>query len=151
METILKTITIYLLSAVKFIFGPTLGASYGYNLFLTALLTTLGMMTTVYLLSYFERHIHGLVVYFFERKQPKKRFTRKNRQFVRLWRAYGLKGVAFLTPVLLSPIGGTLLATAAGGKKKEILRWMWISAIFWSVTLSAGVKYGFKLITLITG
>lgn len=142
MEEILKTLTVYLLSAIKFIFGPTLGISYGFSVVATALLTTLGMMTTVYSLSYFEKQIHGAVAFFFETKKPRKVFTRRNRRFVKIWRTYGLKGVAFLTPVILTPIGGTLLANAVGGRKNEIIRWMWISAAFWSITITALLKFG---------
>lgn len=149
METLIKILTIFLLSAIKFILGPTLGISYGFGILTTALLTTLGMMTTVYSLSYFEKQIHGAVAFFFERKRPRKLFTPKNRRFVKIWRRYGLRGVAFLTPLILTPIGGTILANAVGGKKSLIIKWMWVSAIFWSFIITSSLKFGRSLLEIL--
>ena len=126
-EEILKYLSVYALSGFKFIFGPTLGASYGFSLVVSALLTACGMMTTVYIFTYFGEHLRGLLNRF--KKKDRKVFTKRNRQFVRIWGKYGVKGIALVTPLLLMPIGGAILVNALGGKRREIILWMWISAL----------------------
>ena len=101
-------------------------------------------MTTVYAFTYFGESLRGFVNRF--RKKDRKRFTKKNRRFVKIWRAYGVKGVALLSPIIFMPIGGAILVNVLGGKKSEIIKWMWISAVFWGFVISAFVKYGYELI-----
>lgn len=148
MSVFLKYLTVYLLSAVKFILGPTLGLSFNLNLIAICVLTTAGMMTTVYVLAYFGEQIRELTVRVFGSKTKKKKvFTEKSRRFVRIWKKHGVKGIAFLTPLLLSPPVGTLLATALGGKKEEIIKWMWVWASVSSVVLTLILKYAAWLIS----
>ena len=41
LEEIIKYLSVYSLSALKFVFGPTLGIAYGFNVFITGTLTLL--------------------------------------------------------------------------------------------------------------
>jgi len=141
MPLILKYLIVYALSGLKIILGPTLGLAYGFSILETTIISWLGMMTTVYLLSYFGTEIRTLSVRIFGSKKPKKVFSPKKRRFVRVWKTYGVMGIAFLTPILLSPPGGTILANAFGGKRSDIFKWMWISGGFWSLILTLMVKY----------
>ena len=75
------------------------------------------------------------------RRKKRKIFTRKNRRFVKVWRKYGVPGIAFFTPILLSPPGGSILANAFGGKRKEIIKWMWIFGAAWSLIITLLGKY----------
>lgn len=137
-ETILsgigKYLTVYLISMLKFVGGPTLGAAVGLTFIETVILTILGMMTTVLVISLFGHSFREWLNRIFRR--DKRLFTKKNRRFVIFWRKYGLFGVSFLTPVIFSPVIGTLLVHAFGGSKKKIFGYMLISAIFWSFALS---------------
>jgi hypothetical protein len=47
-----------------------------------------------------------------------------------------MPGVAFLTPLIFTPIGGTILLTSFGSPRKHILISMLISAVFWAVCFS---------------
>ena len=76
----------------------------------------------------------------------RKKFTKNKRRFVRVWKKFGVKGIAVLTPLLLMPLGGAILVNVLGGKKKEIILWMWVSSLFWGFVLSAVVKYGWESI-----
>ena len=75
--------------------------------------------------------INFLIPYFLNLKKRKK-FTPRTRKFIKIWKYSGIKGVAFITPILLSPIIGAVLLNAVGAKKKEIIKWMFVSAIVWS-------------------
>ncbi len=143
MGTALKYFTVYFLSGLKFIFGPAFGVANDVPLLAIIPLTALGMMTTIYLFTFFGRDIRNFVLRF--RKNPKV-FTKKNRRFVKIWRRYGIEGVCILTPLLLSPPVGGLLANILGTNKRKLLKWMWISAIGSSIILSLIVKYAYWLI-----
>ena len=116
-----------------------LGATYGFNIFVTATLTILGMMTSVYIVTFFGRWIR-IVALKIKGNRKTKVFTKKNRRNVRIWQQYGIPGIAILTPVLLMPIGGAILANAFGGSRAEIFKWMWISCIGWTYLLTWLVK-----------
>ncbi len=140
LEEILIYLMIYGSSGFKFVFGPIIGASYGYSVFFTGTLTILGMMTTVYVFTYFGTYIRHFTQRVF-RSKDKKVFTKKNRKYVELWLKYGVAGMSFLTPVLLSPLGGAILVNAFGGKKKDIIKYMWMSSIFWGYPMTWAVKF----------
>lgn len=139
-EEILKAITIvYLPSMVKFIFGPIGGYAAGLTMVTTILCTVAGMMTTVMIFSFFGDFIRDRV---FNRFFPKrKRFSERNRKFVVMWRKYGLAGVAFFTPLFLTPIVGTVLAISFGTPKDKLIIYMFVSAAAWAVIYSVAIYF----------
>ena len=66
----------------------------------------------------------------------KKLFTPRNRRIVKIWSKYGLAGIAFLTPVIFSIPIGTVVATRLVHNKKKIFLYMFISIVFWSMTMN---------------
>jgi hypothetical protein len=66
-----------------------------------------------------------------------KKFTRKNKLIVRVKRRFGLIGIAFLTPLLLSIPIGCFLSVRYFKVKHKILIHMYVSVIFWSVSISS--------------
>ena len=143
MSTALKYFTVFFLSGFKFIFGPTFGVANDMPLTAIILLTAGGMMATVYLFTFFGSELRNFAKKF--KKNPKV-FTKRNRRFVKIWRKFGLEGVCLLTPLLLSPPIGALLANLLGTNKRKLIKWMWISALGWGTVLSLVVKYAFWLI-----
>jgi len=138
-EEILKAIPVCLSSMIKFIFGPIGGYAAGLNLVTTVVATVMGMMTVVLGFTYFGNWLKRTL---FERFfKDRKRFTVGNRRFVNIWRRYGMTGVAALTPIILTPIGGTLLALSSGSPKEKIILYMFVSAVVWSVVLSSVVYF----------
>ena len=53
-----------------------------------------------------------------------------------LWKRFGVVGVTFLTPVFFTPIIGTILVVAMGSPRTKVMGYMFLSAVFWSITLS---------------
>ena len=117
---------------IKFVLPMTLGKAAGLPMPVTMLLTVISMMITVSIITYGGQPVRDWLVRRFARNR--KLFTKRNRRFVKVWRRWGVSGVAFLTPVLLSPPIGTMLVVAAGAKRNQILIYMLVSAVFWSVT-----------------
>jgi hypothetical protein len=133
-EEIAKAVPIFFSSMFKFILGPVGGYLAKLNMLTTILVTVGGMMTVVLAFAFFGDLIKKKIISrFFPRK---KRFTEKNRKFVIIWRKYGLLGVAALTPVLFTPIGGTLLAIGFGSPRDKLIIYMFVSASLWSVVLT---------------
>ncbi len=144
MELILQYLTIYLLSAVKFIFGPALGVTYGLSIPETVILNTLGMVTPAYLLRIFGDRIRDIFRRWFIRKDQRI-FTRRNRIFVRVWRRWGLPGVAFLVPIILMPIPGAIIANAFSTDTRPYIRWLWFFSAVDSLIMSYFLRFGVDL------
>ncbi len=139
MEEALVYITIYLLCMVKIVFGPTMGYAAGFHPLVTTLLTIAGMMTTVSIFSFFGEQLrHTAFIRFFKFKRT---FSPQSRRFVKIWNKYGLLGISFLTPIILSPPGGAILAVAFGSSRKLMFIYMLIFSVFWSLILTYGFYY----------
>jgi len=137
LENPAKYLSVYASSMVKFIFGPLQGLVYGLKWYETFGLTVLGMMTSVFLFSFLGTWLKkNLINRIYTNK---KTFTKRSRNIVTTWNKYGLHGVAFLTPILFTPIGGTIIATSFGESKRRIITFMFVSAIFWGFLLSYGI------------
>lgn len=66
----------------------------------------------------------------------KKVFSKRNRRAIKIWNSYGLMGIAFLTPVILSIPIGTIIANNMVHNKKKIFLYMFVSIVFWSLMLN---------------
>jgi membrane protein DedA with SNARE-associated domain len=143
-ELILKILTVYFSSMLKFIFGPLGGKAAGLNIFLTMTLTVAGMMTVVAALANFGNFFRRRILSRFRRKKTSDQQVKpKKSNFVK---KYGLAGIAFLTPLILTPIGGTLLAISVVNSKPKVIAFMLASAAFWSVIMTLAVYLGVDLI-----
>ena len=66
------------------------------------------------------------------RKKPKNIFTKRNRRLVTIKNKYGLPGIVFLTPVLLSIPVGSFLIEKYYGKNKINFLFLALSNVVWS-------------------
>jgi hypothetical protein len=62
---------------------------------------------------------------------PKNTFTR------RIWNAFGLPGLAFLTPPVLSPPLGVALALGFGAQRSQVVVYMGVSMLMWAGVFAA--------------
>jgi hypothetical protein len=67
---------------------------------------------------------------------PKKIFTRRSRRMVKIWRRYGLLGLAALTPVLFSIPIGTFFMVRLEKNKNKIVLYMFVSITCWSLIIT---------------
>lgn len=138
LQEILKAIPIYFSCMLKFILGPAGGYAVGLNLITTILTTVAGMMTVVFLFTFAGNWIRANI---FGRFRKRSTNLKRAARFEKIWKRYGLVGVAILTPIILTPIGGTLLAVSSGSPKDKIIFYMFISASFWSVVISMAIYF----------
>ncbi len=132
MELLLKLLSVTALSMFKFFFAPFLGAKTGLGIYTTFFACIIGMNLSVFIFSFFGDKIKMLVISIFYRNKTKI-FTSGNRRMVNIWQKYGLWGVAFLTPPLLTPPVGTLLASGFGEPRQRIVLFMLVSSILWGI------------------
>lgn len=137
-QEILRAIPVYFSSMLKFIFGPLGGYGVGLHLITTILTTVAGMMTMVFLFTFFGNFIRTKI---FGRFKRRKINLKRAEKLEKIWKRYGLVGVALLTPILLTPIGGTLLAVSSGSPKDKIIYYMFVSASFWSVVITMAIYF----------
>ncbi|MBG8553365.1 hypothetical protein I5L79_07395 [Hymenobacter sp. BT594] len=130
MPEILKYASVFAVSMFKFVAGPVAGVAAGVPAGLTWGLSVAGMMTTVLLIS----SVGKAWALHLRRKREQKGkplFSRRSRRIVRVYRRFGMGGIAFLTPILFSPIGGTVIATQLHVPRWRILLHMLWSAVLW--------------------
>lgn len=84
------------------------------------------------------------------RLQPK-RFTKLTRLSVKAWNRSGIKGIAFLTPVLLSPILGTIVAVSFRVPSRKLIPYMAVSCLVFSFAFSFVFKEFSDLIEEVLG
>lgn len=118
----------------KFVIGPTTGILAGLGMLETALLAGSGMTLSVLVFSTGGKAIRDW--WFAGFRHDRKLFSIRNRRIVRFYSRFGLPGMALLTPVIFSPVVGTLLAISFGEERKKVLLWMSASAYFWGFVLS---------------
>ncbi|MDQ2773231.1 MAG: hypothetical protein M3Y54_22325 [Bacteroidota bacterium] len=144
-HVIVKYASVFLLSTVKFLGGPLAGSSMGLHFWPTLALTVAGMMTSVLVFT-------GVGGAWMAHRQKQRRlrrepiFTRRSRNIIKIFSKFGMGGIAFLTPVLLSPIGGTVVATLLGVPRHRIVLHMLWSAMFWGSALTlVTLRFGHML------
>lgn len=137
-QEILRAIPVYFSSMLKFIFGPLGGYGVGLHPITTILTTVSGTMTVVFLFTFFGNWIRKRV---FGRFKKRKINLKRAALLEKVWKRYGLIGVALLTPIVLTPIGGTLLAVSSGSPKEKIIVYMFVSASFWAVVISLAIYF----------
>ena len=74
-----------------------------------------------------------------------RRLARRRERIERVWRRYGLPGVALQAPLLTGPLLATLLALALGAPPRPLLLWMLASVVLWGAVLTGATALGFSL------
>lgn len=133
----------FLTAMVKFLFAvPT--ALVAYNMtFVEGLIFAFsggfsGVLAFLFLSKYILSFFDFLKSLIFKPKPKKKKiFTRQRRAIVAIKAQYGLIGLAFITPCIISIPVGTILAVRFYHNKGRIAVYMAASVLFWSVVFSA--------------
>jgi hypothetical protein len=163
----IKIVLVIALSSVKFLGGPALAYHYRLNFVEIILYTVAGGMLGVVVISYFspwimmgwewirnffrhrDNHIYAKptldlkgnirikYTYVSANARKKPLFTPMNRRIVRIFRKYGLLGIAVLTPVILSIPIGTFFATRLANSREKVFLYMFISILLWSVLITS--------------
>lgn len=161
-EIILKQLSILFISAIKFLVAAPTSYMFGYSYLHTIINMVVGGLIGVTFFYYTGRYIFARYPVW-ERKMkrfyhrmlgipyhiqhareikaaPKKVFTRKNRTIIKIREKFGFAGLIILTPVLLSIPVGTFIAVKYYSRRSDLLGWLSVSVVVWSVLLSTFIR-----------
>ncbi len=130
----IEYVSVALAAALKFVAGPLAGLALGLSWVETAACSVAGLMGSVVVFTYLGEGLRRLVGRF-QKKKPRL-FTPRTRRAVRVWKRFGLPGIACLTPLLFTPIGGTLLAVSFRARPLPLFGWMLVFGTVWGTVFS---------------
>jgi hypothetical protein len=143
MVQILLTI---LSSAVKFAMTfPLAVMQFKFSFLETLLWTNVGGILGIYFFAFLSEQVMAWWKRLFRKQRArvraavreKKVFTKRNRRIIRIKQQYGLAGIAFTTPLLLSIPVGTFLVVRYYRTSKTKFSYLIASNLFWSVIYTA--------------
>ena len=74
------------------------------------------------------------------------RWLAKRRERVeRVWRRYGIPGLALQAPLLTGPLLASVLALGLGAPARPLLCWMLASIVFWGAVLTGAAALGLSI------
>jgi hypothetical protein len=73
----------------------------------------------------------------FKRKKPRKVFSKRSRRWVKVKSKFGLFGIAFLTPIILSIPIGCFIAMRYYKNNKKVFIYLFVSVVVWSVIFAS--------------
>lgn len=145
LEEVAKISAVLGWSALKYMFGIA-HTTVIFNLgFIPSMLLTVGGgMVGVWAFGFFDKKLRGWWHHWRgdDKKIKKIKFTKNKRRMVRFRDKFGLAGIAFLTPVLLSVPIGTFMALRLTHNMYRISFFMFVSFIIYSLVF-CGLYYGF--------
>jgi hypothetical protein len=124
-------------TGLKFIAGPITGFGLGLTWYETVIFTWLGAMITISLTLSMGKLIIGFIGRF--RKKKAILFSKRVRYAVQIWQKFGIKGIAALTPLIFTPIGGSLLALSFKVSLPRVLFFMAISSLLWALLYTGAI------------
>lgn len=123
--------------------------AYGYSFNETVMMTSFGGILGVIVFTYFSEWIINIWKRFRKKtstdRHGKKKpiFTRRNRLIVKVKSKFGIMGIAFISPSLITiPVGTFILVRYFRNNKKKIIVYESVAVVFWSA-LTASVKLFF--------
>lgn len=134
-----KYSSVIIASMLKFFAGPVTGVALGLEWWETTICTIIGMMLSVVLFVFLGTAIQNLIARY--RSQKPRLFSKRTRMAVKVWKRAGITGIALLTPLLFTPIGGTLIAVSFKVSRFIIISQMLLWGVIWGVIFTVGVYW----------
>jgi hypothetical protein len=151
----LKIVEVSLIASVKFLLAPFEAERYNMSYWESFLYTTGGGIMGIFVFYYaghfisewWKRNMAKIKSFVTRRPitdftgENRRIMTRKNKLIVRVKNKFGLAGIAFVTPCLISIPIGTLVAVAIYRKRKPVILYLLISLVLWSLFLNWLAQY----------
>ncbi|MCF8253310.1 MAG: small multi-drug export protein [Bacteroidia bacterium] len=141
MEYLLKVLSVVVWSAIKYIVGIGMAIGFGFNQIEILVYTVGGGMLGVVFYLYLWALILNIYYRYYPKKNKPIKFSKYKRKLVKFIRKYEVWGIALITPIILTPPVGTILAATIEHNKWRIKLIMLASFCFWTLII-----LGFKLL-----
>ncbi len=129
-----------------------LSVTYGFAWWEVCLYNTIGGFIGIVFFTYvyegFKKLIYKLVPKLEERKKSRPVFTKRKRRLVKFKQRFGLIGLAFISPTMISLPVGVIIANSFVSNKPKLFLYMTISVIAWTL---AGGLFGEQVYEWING
>ena len=138
MEEFWEILGVMFVSSIKHLLGPPTAYAAGFNMLEVILYTFIGGALGVFFFMFFASAIKEAYLWYLKKrgKTPRK-FTKTNRFIVRVKQRFGLYGLAFITPLIISiPVGSIIVATVYRNKLRSFT-FLVVAVLFWSVVGSS--------------
>ena len=143
-----EILTVFFASAVKLgIAGiPSAVFAFGFNFLQTFVVCSaggiFGTLVYTYLIDAILLGISKLMDKIYpNRNKNKKRFTKTNRFIIKVKKNFGIIGVSAISPLFLSIPLGVFLCLKFFGHKKQLIMWMSVFVMFWTIVLFFVLDY----------
>ncbi len=74
-----------------------------------------------------------------------RRLAKRRDRIERVWKRYGIPGVALQAPLLTGPLLATVLALGLGAPPRPLLYWMLASIVLWGAALTGAAALGLSI------
>ena len=74
-----------------------------------------------------------------------RRLAKRRERIERVWKRYGIPGVALQAPLLTGPLLATVLAIGLGAPPRPLLVWMLASIVLWGVVPTGAAALGLSV------
>jgi hypothetical protein len=74
-----------------------------------------------------------------------RRLARRRQRIERVWKRYGIPGLALQAPLLTGPLLATVLALGLGAPSRPLLGWMIASIVLWGATITGAAALGLSV------
>ena len=71
--------------------------------------------------------------------------AKRRERVERVWRRYGIPGLALQAPLLTGPLLATILALGLGAPPRPLLYWMLVSIALWGAVLTGAAALGLSI------
>jgi len=161
-----KIFTLILISSIKFVFAFPVAIANKFSFHETVLYTSIGGILGILFFGFVTNQLIKLYNWFvhvymynhikirrrlksvkdfftnlFPKKKKKKIFSKKTKRFIRIKNKWGLFGIAFLTPLILSIPIGTFLAIRFYKATKRTIFILCLFVIIWSLFFSSIIYF----------
>ncbi len=134
-EHVIEIVTVLGLSATKYLMGVMMAIVFGFPLWLGFLLTVGGGLLGVVVFALFGEVILYGLGFLKKSDEDKIRINKNIRRIVKIRRKFGIWGIAFLTPVLLTVPVGAMVGILIEPRIRVLLSYMAVSFVAWSALL----------------
>ena len=149
-EYIAKLFSIFLTAGTKFLFSPSVAYYFGLNFTQSFIITTAGGLCGTFAFAFLgevlRRKWRSFICLFaipFSKmsykemvNKPSRRFSASKRIIVKIKQKFGLAGLAFVTPIIISIPVGTVIGMHMYSQKRKVLLALCISLVLWSVIIN---------------
>jgi membrane protein YqaA with SNARE-associated domain len=137
---LIRALSIFFLGATKLLWAPGTAAAAGLTFWETVLICSAGSITGVLFFYFFGRAIFIAVDNWRASKRahekPRRVFSKKNRMVINVKSKFGVVGLTFLTPCIISIPLGCIIAAKFFYHNKLTVPLLLLFSVFWSFALS---------------